>query len=518
MPSHPRAMELLRLADILDYDEERAPYVLFQYMGLNHPRTAEKTTSRDEFQKNMAGCFHLNDSHKKIHYSAKCTDPNIHEGLKNYLKWVEDELRQSSAILSERSKRWKDLQLPYAIIDDIAKEGYEAIDFKLTIDQERIIELLVGKNIYSDPGVFVRELLQNSIDAVLDRNRLDIRFKLDDGKIDIYTWRDEDGTSWFRIEDNGTGMDRRILQNYFLKVGCSYYTSKEYKMSEKRTDIKPGFKPTSRFGIGILSCFLSNPEQNQVEVETKRFSEDRKNLNETLRLFIPNLHSSYYLINKGTKKMHFPKDESKLDRFRDEAGTTICVGISPYSMCGMSFRELLDKYVVFPEVQVIHHDLSEKDEPVKKYPTLRTLMTLVERICGKDNYREYSYHISDSVFENLKQKMPDWNWNDSNRPEIVFTFYRYDLLSQNTAGVECQVHVKTAVNTKLPFSYKDEEYETSLKTEAAFSVRSDGTLNISIGFKPSIGEYVSSPTENAYDITKSFRDQLVICEQLLVTV
>ena len=31
----------------------------------------------------------------------------------------------------------------------------------------------------------------------------------------IHTWMDDSGYSWFRIQDNGTGMDQDIILNHF---------------------------------------------------------------------------------------------------------------------------------------------------------------------------------------------------------------------------------------------------------------------------------------------------------------
>ena len=50
------------------------------------------------------------------------------------------------------------------------------------------------------------------------------------------------------IEDFGVGMDREIIQRYFLQIGRSYYTTDEFRRTFR-------FIPTSRFGLGFLSVF-----------------------------------------------------------------------------------------------------------------------------------------------------------------------------------------------------------------------------------------------------------------------
>lgn len=49
-------------------------------------------------------------------------------------------------------------------------------------------------------------------------------------------------------------MDQYIIDNYYSKVGTSFYKSTDFYTLKSET--KADFTPTSRFGIGILSCFM----------------------------------------------------------------------------------------------------------------------------------------------------------------------------------------------------------------------------------------------------------------------
>ena len=74
--------------------------------------------------------------------------------------------------------------------------------------------------------------------------------------MDIWEWYDKDGNIWFRIDDQGTGMTQGMLQRYFLKVGNSYYTSREMERDLRDHGQSEKYNGISRFGIGLLSCFL----------------------------------------------------------------------------------------------------------------------------------------------------------------------------------------------------------------------------------------------------------------------
>ena len=114
----------------------------------------------------------------------------------------------------------------------------------------------------NDPYVFLRELLQNSIDAIrlrkayLKDKGLEIM-----GVINVEVEHLEDGDAIITWTDNGIGMNEHIIRNYLAVAGRSYYGSDEFKNEGLNID------PISRFGVGILSCFSVS---ECIEFETRR--------------------------------------------------------------------------------------------------------------------------------------------------------------------------------------------------------------------------------------------------------
>ena len=271
---------VLRLADLLDFDASRAPDALFRHLGLDRPGTLEERISAAEWSKNRAGVFSMGQD--TLFFNAEFSSLQQEKEVQTYLDYVQGELRNCIHELHRHSQRWKELPLPYTVSTENAeRRGYRSGNFRLTMNQDQVIRLLTGKNLYTDAGVFVRELLQNAIDAVLYRATIDPRFEVEDGHIVIRTWIDANGDSWFRIEDNGIGMDERVIENYFLKVGRSYYTSDEFQLDKlhygKRTpDGREDYTPISRFGIGFLSCFMSDPDYNQCRLVKRAQSKKPK--------------------------------------------------------------------------------------------------------------------------------------------------------------------------------------------------------------------------------------------------
>lgn len=107
---------------------------------------------------------------------------------------------------------------------------------------------LLSEHIYSNPSTFVRELLQNGIDAITAFRSIDeslqgeIRVKLGD-----------DGSMIF--EDNGIGLKEEEIHRVLTVIGES---SKRGELDSKDF--------IGRFGIGLLSCFVVS---NEIVFETR---------------------------------------------------------------------------------------------------------------------------------------------------------------------------------------------------------------------------------------------------------
>jgi hypothetical protein len=126
---------------------------------------------------------------------------------------------------------------------------------------------------------FIRELIQNSIDAIKIRKEVleNKGLTFNNGKI-IVTVNDFNETYYcITITDNGIGMDEYIIRNYLSVAGKSYFNSKDFE--------NEGFimEPISRFGIGVLSCFMIS---DYLEITTLRDPYISKN-SEKLKISIP---------------------------------------------------------------------------------------------------------------------------------------------------------------------------------------------------------------------------------------
>lgn len=295
---------VLRLADIIDFDPKRTPEVLFSHLAVKNP------VSLSEWKKHQSiNAWTI--SSRKLLYSAQCEHPAIEASILSFCEQIDEELRNGTVILSNLSDEGMDVDVNiYKIplppqVDrrkiqakkDIitGKPIYRYHDTKFSLSKKQIIDLLMGTRLYGKPEVALRELLQNSIDACLLRQKLSESWGIEYTPkimVSLYTKNDVD---YLQVSDNGVGMNQHIVDAYYTNVGCSYYSSREF--NELMISFKSSFTPISRFGIGILSCFMVC---DSMEVTTRRIKE-RFECDEALHISIEG-YESLFVISDSEKK------------------------------------------------------------------------------------------------------------------------------------------------------------------------------------------------------------------------
>lgn len=117
------------------------------------------------------------------------------------------------------------------------------------VDLHGIVEIL-SRHLYSSPRVFVRELLQNGVDAITARRELDPHWP---GHLTITATPD----GAVSVSDDGVGLTAGEVRELLATIGRS---SKRDELDMQRA----GY--LGQFGIGVLSCFLVT---DTIEVRTR---------------------------------------------------------------------------------------------------------------------------------------------------------------------------------------------------------------------------------------------------------
>lgn len=294
---------ILRLADILDFDGKRTPSILYSHLYVRNPISVK------EWNKHRA----VKDweiTPELVQFSAKCSHPVIEASIHEFCTMIDNELSLSNNIISTLNdfhfakERDLHIKLPLKVNRDKIKTKtdirnkpiYIYKDTKFNLSKTQVIELLMGTKLYGNPEVALRELLQNSIDACLLRQAQEKEWgNLYEPKISIKYFT-ENGENILEVIDNGTGMDEYIIDNYYSKIGSSFYKSKDFYTLKAESNAE--FYPTSRFGIGILSCFMIS---DVLIVDTKRVYGAHKSSN-PLNLTVEGQESIFW-IKDGLRNM-----------------------------------------------------------------------------------------------------------------------------------------------------------------------------------------------------------------------
>ncbi|MBC9786276.1 hypothetical protein H1S01_17600 [Heliobacterium chlorum] len=295
---------ILRIADIIHFSVDRAPKSLFSEKPIRSKESLKHWIAKFQGLNYSIGEID-SDGKVKITFRAFCDEPNMYYFLLEYMNWIDDELNNYKKLifsldysLSTRKFAEK-YKLPIAEKVDRSQIKYDEDKFKpsglcFTLNQKRIIELLMGVGLYKDKYLCLRELYQNSLDAC--RNMIfsyESRSTNMTGKIEFGLGECEVNginRSYLYCLDNGLGMNLHIIENYLMKIGNSYYKSREF--NRRVATWKDSYTPTSQFGIGILSCFMLG---DKIEITT-RPADDNSKISEAIRFSIDGPHEHFYFM------------------------------------------------------------------------------------------------------------------------------------------------------------------------------------------------------------------------------
>ena len=280
-------MTLVRLADYLDLDAERAPSSILSVKSLKSPISRREWWSH----KAIVDCHSYADDPECLHVIVEPSalpDVATFSVIEEKVKGIQKEIDASWSVLGEVYGRFPPLNRLNLKIRRIKSDIRQPsiisqlpfVPHKASLESARadLLKLLI-EPLYGDhPGVGIRELIQNALDAVRE-----LEFILSgpstithaereplEGDVIVNFEKDDAGSPWVVISDRGIGMTWVTVCKYYLTAGASFRQSDAWK---KRFTDESGTSQilrSGRFGIGVLAAFLIG---DRVKVSTRHYDQ-----------------------------------------------------------------------------------------------------------------------------------------------------------------------------------------------------------------------------------------------------
>jgi len=251
---------LLRIGDLMDLEAERANN--FRMMMFCDGFSA---LSREHNMRHLkVDVYNYNPSQLEITVIAE--NKTQYRIWDEWFSYLNDDLEKFNALYAREGLYLPNLK---AEIQSPSCANYEVQSLRFEIDDNGGLWDIISQSIYTNELDFVRELLQNSIDASLKVVYQDNAKSLDhvsprswgsraNSVVVLYSEKEKT----LCVIDHGIGMDSEDLKNYLFKVSSTGRVS-----CDKRSFEFPGI---AQYGIGFVSCLIN---ADNIELYTSKSGE-----------------------------------------------------------------------------------------------------------------------------------------------------------------------------------------------------------------------------------------------------
>ncbi|MEH1016353.1 caspase family protein [Micromonospora sp. CPCC 206060] len=352
---------VLSLAGVLAVDVRRLDPVVADHVGIRD------ALDLDELRTNLSRLYWegaAGPSGRGLDLRTVCTHPAVHRAL---LEVAERAEQSRAAAVRLASRPGVDARLFAAFPVVVTAEGitpagtgvrnerrYEKELPRFRLSDDKIKELLMGRQLYGDPALALRELYQNALDACRYR-QMRRRYLLAKGvpapewhgRI-IFTQGVEDGQPFIECTDNGVGMDADTLKNTFAQAGQRFVHRDAFRREQarwQRVDPELRLIPNSQFGIGVFSYFMLADE---ISIRTRATNEYAEAVGDTLRIDISSSGSLFRI---------------RRDHGVPDGGTSVRLLLTGEEK--VSVRRTLDELILLPEFDL---EIREEGRQPERWP------------------------------------------------------------------------------------------------------------------------------------------------------
>jgi hypothetical protein len=254
---------VLWLGGVMAADPRRMPTVVVDHVGVGAelPLSALHTAT-------VKATWHRTGD--QLALTAVCDHPALYAAFEGLVRRAEGARRVLSDLeLDEEFDRSLPAAFSPANIRAEINEGTPAFDTPLLqfrLSDDKVRELLMGRQLYGEPDLAIRELYQNALDACRYRgtrraylDRTNVPTTNWTGRIELRQGVAADGREYIECTDNGVGMGKDVLLSTFANAGERFVYRPTFRAEYARwQELMPPLQmvPNSQFGVGVFSYFM----------------------------------------------------------------------------------------------------------------------------------------------------------------------------------------------------------------------------------------------------------------------
>ena len=370
--------KLLRIGDLMDLEEQRV-CEFNMHMNLEYYNNPVSLVHNRRHLDDIT----YNYSPSKITVSVLTDGREKYKVWSQWLEYLDEEIMYANThyLIGENSDFFRNYKLPEVIKcvkpSENAKFAVEEIRFQ--VDDTGALWDIITKSVYTNEFDYIRELIQNAIDATLLKIYLDDKENIEyqsprswhcNDKVMI-AYSQKEGTLW--VEDHGTGMNENELSNYLFKTANS-----GYKYMKKREFMFPAI---AKFGIGFVACLT---KADKIQILTRTQSDNGINAEIESKSTIAFIEKNIQRAWQGTTVILHVKEKYSFNELKDYVFTYFgCPSVEIDLVDVDTLNMYADGSTLLDEseciLQIVEHTEQKRNYGINKIlPDYKCLMKMME--------------------------------------------------------------------------------------------------------------------------------------------
>lgn len=256
---------LLRIGDLMDLEESRVCEFNMHINAAYYSDPESILHNRHHLDE-----ISYNYNSKKITIKVRTDSREKYKIWEQWLSYLDNEVMYANThyLTNDNSDFFLHYKFPEVVKEVKPSENadFSVEEIRFQVDENGTLWDILTKSIYTNEFDYIRELVQNAIDATLLKMYSDTNVSLPHQSPRSWNCTDKvmiaysqkDGVLW--VEDYGIGMNEKELSNYLFKTAKSGYQNMGKRTFE--------FPAIAKFGIGFASC-LTKADEIQVITKSK---------------------------------------------------------------------------------------------------------------------------------------------------------------------------------------------------------------------------------------------------------